>query len=176
MILSLENNKDLVSKWSILLFLLLNVSFFLTSHAQPRLLNAVYQYPSDEQQCLLIDKQGLIWIGSNAGIRSYDGYRFKNYRSDANSPNILPSNIVLCMTEGKDDVLWIGTRNGLVSMDKKKGTFTTHNLPGVKNRVIYTLFTSHDGKIWIGTDGGGNLLFTTREKILLLFRQKHDRG
>ena len=58
------------------------------------------------------------------------------------------------MTEGKDDVLWIGTRNGLVSMDKKKGTFTTHNLPGVKNRVIYALFTSHDGKIWIGTDGG----------------------
>lgn len=154
MILSLENNKDLVSKWSILLFLLLNVSFFLTSHAQPRLLNAVYPYPSDEQQCLLIDKQGLIWIGSNAGIRSYDGYRFKSYRSDANSPNILPSNIVLCMTEGKDDVLWIGTRNGLVSMDKKKGTFTTHNLPGVKNRVIYALFTSHDGKIWIGTDGG----------------------
>lgn len=37
---------------------------------------------------------------------------------------------------------------------QKKGTFTTHNLPGVKNRVIYALFTSHDGKIWIGTDGG----------------------
>lgn len=58
------------------------------------------------------------------------------------------------MTEGNDDVLWIGTRNGLVSMDKKTGKFTTHNLSGSNKRIIYSLFTSHDGKIWIGTDGG----------------------
>ena len=134
--------------------LLACISHILPSYAQPRLLNAVYPYPSEEQHCLLIDKQGLIWIGSNAGIKSYDGYRFKSYRSNATTPNILPSNKVLCMTEGNDDVLWIGTRNGLVSMDKKTGKFTTHNLPGTDNRIIYALFTSHDGRIWIGTDGG----------------------
>ena len=97
--------------------LLACISHILPSYAQPMLLNAVYPYPSEEQHCLLIDKQGLIWIGSNAGIKSYDGYRFKSYRSNATTPNILPSNNVLCMTEGNDDVLWIGTRNGLVSMD-----------------------------------------------------------
>ena len=139
---------------NILSVLLVGILYILPSHAQPRLLNAVYPYPSEEQHCLLIDKQGLIWIGSNAGIKSYDGYRFKSYRSNATTPNILPSNNVLCMTEGNDDVLWIGTRNGLVSMDKKTGKFTTHNLPGTDNRVIYALFTSHDGRIWIGTDGG----------------------
>ena len=103
---------------------------------------------------MLIDKQGLIWLGSDAGLESYDGYRFKTYRSNATTPNILPSNTILCMTEGLDDVIWIGTRNGLVSMDKRTGKFTTYHLPGEDNRIIYALFTSHDGKIWIGTDAG----------------------
>ena len=124
------------------------------SNDLPRLLNAVYPSASEEQRCLLIDKQGLIWIGSDAGIKSYDGYRFKSYKSDATTPNIFPSNTVLSLTEGKDDILWIGTRNGLVSMDKKTGKFSTHHLPGTENRIIYSLFTSKDGRIWIGTDGG----------------------
>jgi len=133
-----------------------------------RLLNAVYPSASEEQRCLLIDKEGMIWIGSDGGIKSYDGYRFKTYRSDATSPNILPSNTVLALTEGKDDVLWIGTRNGLVSMDKRTGKFTTHSLPGIDNRVIYSLFTSHDGKIWIGTDGGVTCYLPDRKEFLAL--------
>lgn len=151
--LSLNTYRPTRIKRSLILLLLMALSY-IPSLAQPRLLNAVYPYPSEEQHCLLIDRQGLIWIGSNAGIKSYDGYRFKSYRSNAATPNILPSNNVLCMTEGNDDVLWIGTRNGLVSMDKKTGKFTTHLLPGTNNRIIYSLFTSRDGKIWIGTDGG----------------------
>lgn len=131
----------------------------------PRLLNSVYPSASEEQKCMLIDKQGLIWIGSDGGVNSYDGYRFKNYRSDATSPNILPSNTVLSLTEGKDDVLWIGTRNGIVSMDKKSGKFTTHHLPGTENRVIYNLFTSSDGKIWIGKDGGVSCYLPEEKKF-----------
>ena len=156
--LSLNISMNIDKRWALSLVLLatllLNISFPLNIKAQPRLLNAVYPYASEEQHCMLIDKEGLIWIGSDAGIKSYDGYRFKSYKNDAITPNLLPSNNVLCMTEGHDEVLWIGTRNGLVSMDKKTGKFTTHHLPGINNRIIYTLFTSHDGKIWIGTDAG----------------------
>lgn len=155
-----------------LLSLLLTLLSCLSTYAQPRLLNTVYPSQSEEQQCLLIDKQGLIWIGSNAGIKSYDGYGFKNYRSNAMTPNILPSNNVLCMTEGNDDVLWIGTRNGLVSMDKKTGKFTTHNLSGSNKRIIYSLFTSHDGKIWIGTDGGVTC-YLPKEKRFFYYSEKN---
>lgn len=141
-------------RWILVLFLMI-ISFSQPAvYAQPRLLNAVYPYSSDEQLCMLIDKQGLVWIGSNAGLELYDGYRFKTYRSNATAPNILPSNTILCMTEGLDDVIWLGTRNGLTSMDKRTGKFTTYHLPGEDNRIIYALFTSHDGKIWIGTDAG----------------------
>lgn len=157
--------KNYVCKLCIIAILMMCASPILAINNLPRLLNSVYPSASEEQRCMLIDKQGLIWIGSDGGVNSYDGYRFKNYRSDATSPNILPSNTVLSLAEGKDDVLWIGTRNGLVCMDKKSGKFTTHHLPGTDNRVIYNLFTSSDGKIWIGTDGGVSCYLPNEKNI-----------
>ena len=117
-------------------------------------LNAVYPSASIEQKCMLIDKQGLVWLGTNSGVKSYDGYRFNTYRSDAQSPNVLPNNQVLSMTEDNNNCLWIGTKNGLVCMDKKNGRFVPFHLKGDDQREIYSLFTSKDGIVWIGTDHG----------------------
>jgi len=170
-LLHLIHTKDAFKLFVILIGLILT-SPTQAANCLPRLLNAVYPSASEEQRCLLIDKQGLVWIGSDAGIKSYDGYRFKSYKSDATTPNIFPSNTVISLTEGKDDVLWIGTRNGLVSMDKKTGKFTTHNLPGTNNRIIYTLFTAKDGKIWIGTDGGVTC-YLPEKKAFLAYSSKN---
>ena len=126
-----------------------------------RVLNAVYPSASIEQKCMLIDKQGLVWLGTNSGVKSYDGYRFNTYRSDAQSPSILPNNQVLSMAEDNNNCLWIGTRNGLVCMDKKLGNFTTYHLKGDNQREIYTLFTSKDGNVWIGTDEGITIVNST---------------
>ena len=63
-----------------------------------RVLNTINPPASVEQKCMLIDSQGLLWMGTNSGIKSYDGYRFTSYRSDAQTPNILPNNSVLSMT------------------------------------------------------------------------------
>ena len=154
--MNLQSIKDycLLKLTFLFMALYLHIGSLHATNNVARLLNVVYTSASEEQKCIIIDKQGLIWIGTDGGLKSYDGYRFKNYRSDVTTPNILPNNTVLSLTEGKDNVLWIGTRNGLVSMDKKTGKFTTHNLPGIDNRIIYSLFTSQDGKIWIGTDAG----------------------
>lgn len=119
-----------------------------------RVLNTINPPASVEQKCMLIDRDGLLWIGTNSGVKSYDGYRFTSYRSDAQTPNILPNNNVLSMTEDKNGCLWIGTRNGLVCMDRKSGRFTTYHLKGEHSREIYALYVSHDGTLWIGTDDG----------------------
>lgn len=140
-----------------LLLLIVIFAFCLQVYSIPyniRVLNAVYPSASIEQKCMLIDKQGLVWLGTNSGVKSYDGYRFNTYRSDAQSPNILPNNQVLSMTEDNNNCLWIGTKNGLVCMDKKKGCFVPFHLKGDDQREIYSLFTSKDGIVWIGTDHG----------------------
>ena len=119
-----------------------------------RLVNVAYLPATVEQNCLLIDKHGMLWLGTNSGVKSYDGYRFVTYRSDAMSPGLLPNNSVLSLAEDKGDRLWIGTRNGLVCMDRKSGKFTTYHMKKPSQREIYTLFVSNDGTLWIGTDGG----------------------
>ena len=141
----------------ILMFCLLlsSLTEIFSQSAPPiRVLNAVFPSPSEEQKCMLIDHQGVIWIGSDFGLKSYDGYRFTSYRSDATSPNILPHNTVISLAEGKDDCLWIGTRDGLVKMDKRKGIFTTIPMDCDQQRIVYALHTTRDGQLWMGTDNG----------------------
>lgn len=132
-------------------------AFNISANAAPyniRVLNTINPPASVEQKCILIDSQGLLWMGTNSGIKSYDGYRFTSYRSDVTTPNILPNNAVLSMAEDKNNCMWIGTRNGLVCMNKQTGHFTTYHLKGERSREIYALYTSHDGTLWIGTDDG----------------------
>ena len=109
---------------------------------------------SEQNSCMFFDKEGMMWIGTNSGIKSYDGYAVKTYKSDAYAPGILPNNSIRSITEDHHDNLWLGTRNGLVRMNKHTGKFHTFKLPEENQRIIYTLFTSKDGTVWVGTDGG----------------------
>jgi signal transduction histidine kinase/ligand-binding sensor domain-containing protein/DNA-binding response OmpR family regulator len=95
-----------------------------------------------------------MWLGTNSGLKVYDGYTIKTYKSDAFSPGILPNNQIRCIAEDHHNCLWIGTCNGLVRMDKRTRKFHTYYLPQDNQRIIYTIYCSHDGTIWIGTDGG----------------------
>ena len=119
-----------------------------------RVLSTINAPDLGETQCLFFDRQGMMWVGSSAGLRSYDGYDFRSYQSDGYTKCLFPSNNILAITEDKHDRLWIGTRNGLVRMDRRTGQFKTYHLPGSRQRVVYTLFTARDGHVWIGTDGG----------------------
>ena len=110
--------------------------------------------PTEEASCMFFDKEGMMWVGTNAGVKSYDGYHVKTYKTNAYQPGILPNNAIRSIAEDHQDNLWLGTRNGLVRMNKRTGKFKTFFLPDESQRIIYTLFVSKDGTLWIGTDGG----------------------
>ena len=110
--------------------------------------------PTDGANCMFFDKEGFMWIGTDAGLKSYDGYHGKTYKASAFQPGILPNNSIRSIAEDHDDNLWLGTRNGLVRMNKRTGEFKTFNLPSESQRIIYTLFVSKDGTLWVGTDEG----------------------
>ena len=110
--------------------------------------------PTEEASCMFFDKEGMMWVGTNAGVKSYDGYHVRTYKTNAYQPGILPNNTIRSLAEDHQDNLWLGTRNGLVRMNKRTGEFKTFFLPEASQRIIYTLFVSKDGTLWIGTDGG----------------------
>ena len=136
-----------------------------TSAYNIEVLNAVHPTASEEQKCIFIDKDGLVWIGSDNGIKSYDGYRFNINRSSAKSPYILPSNNIQAITGTKDYSLWIGTKNGLVEMNKQTGKFTTHKLSQSKAaKGVFPLFTASNGDVWLGYGGASLFRYSYKEQ------------
>lgn len=109
---------------------------------------------SNDVLCMMLDKRGLLWIGTTSGLKSYDGYTVHDYHSLVINSQQLPSNTINCMAEGNEDLLWIGTRDGLVCLDRRTGEWHTVRLPGENQRVIYCLSVTSDGSVWVGTDGG----------------------
>ena len=110
--------------------------------------------PTEEVSCMFFASNGIMWVGTNAGVKFYDGYVVKTYKSSAYQPGILPNNTIRSIAEDHQDNLWLGTRNGLVRMNKRTGKFKSFFLPEESQRIIYTLYVSKDGTLWVGTDGG----------------------
>ena len=122
-------------------FLLLKICLALTvmASAQRMPLRIMSQTPvqgTEEARSLIFDPYGLMWVGTDQGVRAFDGYRFRIYRSDAYSPGILPNNYVRSMTADQRDGLWIGTRDGLVRYDRRHGQFKTYHLRSEQARQI----------------------------------------
>ena len=140
-------------------FLLLKICLALTvmASAQRMPLRIMSQTPvqgTEEARSLIFDPYGLMWVGTDQGVRAFDGYRFRIYRSDAYSPGILPNNYVRSMTADQRDGLWIGTRDGLVRYDRRHGQFKTYHLRSEQARLINALYTTSDGMVWVGTNNG----------------------
>jgi len=138
------------------IFLLLSLILYLGMQAQRplRILSQVPVQGTEEARSLMFDHYGMMWVGTDQGLRAFDGYRFRTYRSDAYTPGILPNNYIRSMTEDQHDGLWIGTRDGLARYDRRNGTFKTYHLRGGQARLINALFTTRDGTIWAGTNAG----------------------
>ena len=53
----------------------------LASNAQTfpyRYLPPITIAPTEETNCMFFDKEGMMWVGTNAGVKSYDGYTCEN--------------------------------------------------------------------------------------------------
>ena len=138
----------------LLLFFVFVSHVMAAQHVPLRIMSQMPVQGIEDARCLMFDRYGLMWIGTDQGLRSFDGYHFKSYRSNAYSPGILPNNYVRCMSEDKSGSLWIGTRDGLVRYDRKHGNFKTYHLSSDQARSVNVLFTSADGTVWVGTDTG----------------------
>ena len=47
--------------------------------------------PTEEASCMFFDKEGMMWVGTNAGVKSYDGYHVRTYKTNAYQPASCPT-------------------------------------------------------------------------------------
>ena len=91
------------------------------------------------------DFEGKIWIGTNRGLFSYDGYSMRYHSQRVCGDHIY------CIKDIKDDASYVGTDHGLWAYDHKKSDFREW-LEGSPNGVRSIV---EDGEyLWLGTSTG----------------------
>lgn len=104
---------------------------------------------------LFQDEKGFVYIGTNAGLYLYNGYRHLIYKNDSDDPDSLSSNEVSSIFEDGEGTLWIGTGRGLDRFDRFSGTFhTVFERDDLNNYHVRAIAEGEPGVLWLGTQRG----------------------
>jgi signal transduction histidine kinase len=74
--------------------------------------------------CVLHDRQGFYWFGTQDGLNRYDGYTTRVFRHDKNDSSTVSDNFILAISEDARGNLWVSTRNGFNFFDRITEKFT----------------------------------------------------
>lgn len=103
--------------------------------------------------CIFQDSDGLMWIGTQDGLNSFDGKDFITYRHDDTDTTTISDQFILNIKEDSKGSLWIGTRNGLNRFNKRSGKFTRYYIKENEKHTFqaaYNIFSvQKDGKVLI---------------------------
>ncbi|WP_416305260.1 EAL domain-containing protein [Neptunicella sp. SCSIO 80796] len=121
----------------------------------------------------VVDKQGFLWIGTDNGLRRYDGYKLKHFTHNPDVPDSLGSSLAEKLLIDHSDVLWVAGKR-LSQYHPETESFTVYDVTGF--RTIHTLYQDADGLIWLGGDGFGIKAFdpATGKVIRQLFEQQGE--
>ncbi len=113
---------------------------------------------------LLQDREGLMWIGTQGGLIRYDGHAQTMYGATSTLGPALPSSTIRDIIESSDGRLWISTLSGLGILSADRDSLvevTSDNRPDIfpVTDALSNLAELPDGRVAVGTDGGGLVIF-----------------
>lgn len=116
--------------------------------------------------CMLQDRHGYIWIGTQNGLNKYDGYTFNVFRSigDQADPSGFIGKTISSLFEDREGNLWVSTKkHGINLMPKGKDQFINlqNRAPfrDIKDFDISSFYQDQKGNLWITTVGAGVLKY-----------------
>lgn len=138
----------------------------------------VFQHLKQEQglsnnvvTCILKDRTGFMWFGTDNGLNRYDGNSFLIYRHESKNPQSLPDNRITSLFEDSKGQIWVGTANGLAVFQPLTGKFIsyihTNRSESINPGYVAQVFEDSQSQIWICLFGGGLDLFDAANKRFL---------
>ena len=94
------------------------------------------------------DEQGMVWLGTEGGLYSYDGYRTIPHNTSANGTTIATRihSMLVC-----HNIIYMGTERGLLVYDIRSGRYGQPQGQSPKDIRAVTL---HQGRLWMGSATG----------------------
>jgi diguanylate cyclase (GGDEF)-like protein len=118
---------------------------------------------------------GVLYIGTNAGLSFYDSDSDRFIRDDA-----IPSDrIIYAIEQVNDYEIWLGTYNhGIMIYNLKSQTYSSYESSDPVNpladNLVYDILKDSKGRIWIATNNGLNLKVSNQERFILFRKEKGD--
>ncbi|MGQ7868814.1 ligand-binding sensor domain-containing protein [Sunxiuqinia sp. sy24] len=117
---------------------------------------------------------GMLWLGTQNGLSSFDGYRFTVYKHDKTNPNSLCSDKIYALETSTTGKVWVGTTVGLCALNPSIGNSVAFpDTFKIKNRLasafITSLFEDRSGYLWIAASSGNfrySVHHQTMEQVL----------
>ncbi len=132
--------------------------------------------------CMLKDRTGFLWIGTQSGLNRFDGYSFKVFRNDPSDSTSLINEGIENLFETPDGKLGIISGGGICFYDPAQERFSTDlsfltNAYGINAGAASSLtniIRDHHGNYWFLLQGEGVVYYdVSRKQALSLF---HDAG
>jgi ligand-binding sensor domain-containing protein len=101
---------------------------------------------------------GLLWVGTESGLASFDGRNFTPVR--LHIPGVASPGAINALAVGPDGDLWIGSDAGIVRIPKLElndpylAAATAYRVGKEQSDEIQSLFRARDGTMWAGTSHG----------------------
>ena len=130
-------------------------------------INDVHGLSSNRVNCIYRDIFGFIWFGTDNGLNRYDGNSFTVYKHYPNDTTSISNNYISDITgDGKGNI-WIGTYDGLNKFEWGSNSFSRYSISeGLYDKKIISLLISSQGKLFVGTRYGLNILNTNIDKFI----------
>ena len=112
--------------------------------------------------CILQDKRGFIWLGTDDGLNRYDGQYFTVFRHEPGNASTLSGNIITGLLEDKEGILWITTADGGLSKydyhlpEKQQFKQYKHiesDSATIPVNILNSVLEDNYGYLWLGTSG-----------------------
>lgn len=97
------------------------------------------------------DREGLLWVGTRAGLDRFDGYTFKPCENKKSAIDNIGNNIVTVVAEDGGGSLWVATAKGLFTYDPYKET--SLRVRKVPASYISHLINDKKEQLWFLTNG-----------------------
>lgn len=115
---------------------------------------------------LFMDSAGMLWIGTQDGLHSYNGHSFNLFIHSPNDPTSISESYVSDIIQDPEGYIWVGTfSQGVNRLDLSTGKFEHFGLEQGLTEPRVTKLNIVGNTLWIGTQSGLFSLSTKTQRI-----------
>lgn len=143
------------------------------SHAVTGRLYTSNDLSSSLIRCIIQDKYGFIWVGTNYGLNRFDGYKFSTYLCNPADTTTIQDNDIVKLYPYSKEFLFVATNRGLYKYSYLTNSFQHIVLEKKDEKIrVSSLIEDRKHNLLIGTSGyGAYRLDMTTGKVTRLSRK-----